>query len=157
MRCIAILYREQSERTRLAESHCLRASRPSSKIRQYSAMSMTPQRKRTPWRETVRVVAVIFLLLTCADLAFPQYCSEDNESVFRAQAASALSIHAQESADGPLHNQSTQDCFCCCSHVVSSPFVSFAHVSVISVATEPVAKDVPVTSVTDPYPPPRVA
>lgn len=97
-------------------------------------MPTKTQRKRTHWRETVRVLAILFLLLACADLAFPQLCAEDNEALFPSQAAATASFaHADATGEPQPHAPQTEDCFCCCSHVIStgtgSPLEALALVS----------------------------
>lgn len=95
-------------------------------------MRLERQQKRTLWRETVRVVAIMFLLLAIADLSFPQICSEDFEPLFPQRATSTFA-HADDSGVPLPHPTPTEDCFCCCSHIMSedsgSPLSKLAIVS----------------------------
>ena len=83
-------------------------------------MKTISQQKRTPWRATVRMVAIAFLLFAGADLAFPQVCGEEAEALFPSQGkASTTFAHEDDSGEPAPHAASTEDCFCCCSHIVS--------------------------------------
>lgn len=85
-------------------------------------MKARRQEKRTPWRETVRVIAVVFLLLATVDLAFPQLCGEDNGLLFPRQTAGSGPADDANLPGNPL--PPADDCFCCCSHILSADFVS---------------------------------
>lgn len=118
----------------------------------------TRQRKRTPWRETVRVLAVMFLLLACADLAFPQLCGEDNEPLFPTQASGSGFAHADASGEPQPHQPPAEDCFCCCSHILSaeatSPLTEMAMVSDSERMTQALVPLAPLTLL---FHPPRLA
>lgn len=78
----------------------------------------TQQRATGAWRTIMRVVAVLFLLLAAADLAFPEICRENKTSLSTSSAEMAV---AAAHTDGDASNQtSREDCFCCCSHIVSA-------------------------------------
>ncbi len=111
-------------------------------------MSTASQEKETYWRGTVRVVAVLFLLLTSADLAFPQFCPGDNRQWF-----------AQGESDQPKpHPAAAEDCFCCCSHLVSSSFASsLGALAILSSPDESAPAAVPAATLQLLFRPPRLA
>ncbi len=84
-------------------------------------------------REIFRVAALALLLLAVADLALPQLCGEANESLFAAETVAGAVGHADGSGESLPHQAPSEDCFCCCSHIVSedsaSPLHRFAIVS----------------------------
>lgn len=84
-------------------------------------------------QRVMRCVAILFLLYTAVDLAYPQICSEENFgeiaaseiSVFGASqsdvAASILSVSAGKGSQRNLPQEREsrdEDCFCCCAHIV---------------------------------------
>lgn len=75
-------------------------------------------RGRKHWRTIVRAAAVLLLMLAAADLALPQIC---RKNASRLPAAQAASLQAQQDG-GNRGSDETQreDCFCCCSHIVSA-------------------------------------
>lgn len=85
---------------------------------------MTEQnRQRSVWRTTLRVVATGLLLFAFADLSFPELCTEETGTLPSGIDAANIS-HAGESSDSAPGPSSVDDCFCCCSHVVSEPFAA---------------------------------
>lgn len=114
----------------------------------------------------VRVIAILFLVYTGADLTVPEFCGEemglrgfveaksDIESV--AAFATDSSEPRQDPPSEPTH--SDEDCFCCCTHVlpgyatapvaVSELNSVFAALRIIDVASPPLR---------GPYHPPRFA
>lgn len=114
--------------------------------------------KRTHWRATVRVVAVLFLLFACADLAFPEICSEDNARLLPQQTATTSFPHGDDSGEPQPHRSSTEDCFCCCSHIVSSSFESSLGALAILSSSDPgVAPSIPLAPLQLLFHPPRLA
>lgn len=99
----------------------------------------------------------MFLLFAAADLAFPQLCAEENESLFAVQKA-AMFAHAGESSDEQPHLPAAEDCFCCCSHIVSasmtSPLNALAIVSSPNVFPAPSVSAAPARHL---FRPPRLA
>lgn len=81
----------------------------------------------TRWRAMVRAVAFLFLVITGIDLAVPRLCGEENAPLFRVHSFAAT-------FDGPQDQQApalpTEDCFCCCSHVIATG----VHASLTSLA-----------------------
>jgi len=82
-----------------------------------------------------RGIAILFLLYTGVDIAFPQFCSEKlislaaaNESSLSESNKSAavtredvstVSVREDSQKNGPTDQKSQdEDCFCCCAHVV---------------------------------------
>jgi hypothetical protein len=101
----------------------------------------------------------MFLLLACADLAFPQLCGEDNEPLFPIRSATASTLaHADASGEQQPHQAPAEDCFCCCSHILSaestSPLTELAIVSDSERMTQP---GVPIAPLTLLFHPPRLA
>ena len=96
-------------------------------------MRVRTQEKRTAWRGTVRVIAVMFLLLAFGDLAFPQICGEDNAPLFPAQRDASAVATSGDSGEPHPEPMRAEDCFCCCSHIVAedsgSPLGQLAFVS----------------------------
>lgn len=120
-------------------------------------MPTRSKRTRTNWRHTVRVLAVTLLVLACADLAFPQICGEVNEPLFKQSGATTFA-HASDSGEPQPHRTPTEDCFCCCSHIVSAPTAA-----ALSVLTKISKSDLDVSPAVPPVPililfhPPRLA
>lgn len=90
-----------------------------------SAKPMKPTRTR--WRTTVRTVAFLLLVITAVDLAVPRLCGEESAPLFRLHSLAAT-FDAPQDQQAPA--PSTEDCFCCCSHVmgtkVHAPLTSLA-------------------------------
>ena len=120
-------------------------------------MRLEQREERTLWRATVRVVAIMFLLLAIADLSFPQICAEDFEPLFPQRATSTFA-HADDSGAPLPHPTPTEDCFCCCSHIMSedsgSPLSKLAVVSGSDPAVLPALPPNPVQLL---FRPPRLA
>ena len=118
----------------------------------------TRERKRTPWRETVRVLAAMFLLLACADLMFPQLCGEDNEPLFPIQSPASSFAHTDASGEPQPHRANTEDCFCCCSHILSAESTSpLTELAIVSDSERMTPPPVPVAPHTLLFHPPRLA
>ena len=75
----------------------------------------------------VRVIAILFLVYTGADLTVPEFCGEEMGIPRFVQATSptvngdaAFATDASESRqDSPSdRTHSEEDCFCCCTHVL---------------------------------------
>lgn len=116
----------------------------------------------------IRVIAILFLVYTGADLTVPEFCVEEMgiqrfdqaSSSTRAGSDAAFATNAngsrQDAPSEPTH--SDEDCFCCCAHVlpghgaapvsISELSPSFARLTVIDVASP---------SLKGPYHPPRFA
>lgn len=110
------------------------------------------------WRRTVRAVAVFFLLFACADLAFPEICSEDNARLLPQQSATTPFSHGDDSGEPQEHRSSTEDCFCCCSHIVSSSFDPSLGAPAIVSSSDPVAAPgIPLAPLQLLFHPPRLA
>lgn len=122
-------------------------------------MPTRSKRTRTIWRETYRVVAVLFLLLAAADLAFPQICGEANEPLFLEQSAAATTFdHADDSGEPQPHRRPTEDCFCCCSHIVSEDSAAtLSSLALISESDPNIPPGVPLAPIQLLFHPPRLA
>ena len=116
----------------------------------------------------VRVIAIMFLVYTGADLTVPEFCGEEMGIPRFAQTASSTGVRseaafatdASESRQDlpPEPTHSDEDCFCCCTHVlpghatapVDVPELTslFAPLRIIDVASPPLQ---------GPYHPPRFA
>lgn len=66
----------------------------------------------------LRAAAVLILMLAAADLAFPQICRENASRL--PTAPLAASLQAQQDEGSGNHDTQQEDCFCCCSHIVSA-------------------------------------
>ena len=120
-------------------------------------MRLERQQKRTFWRATIHVVALVFLLLAIADLSFPQICAEDFEPLFPQRAASTFA-HADDSGEPLPHPTPTEDCFCCCSHIMSEESGSpLSKLAVVSGSDPAVLPALPLDPVQLLFHPPRLA
>jgi hypothetical protein len=118
----------------------------------------------------LRVIAMLFLLHSAADMLFPQLCSE--EELFGASFNSAstatndrdlretFAVHRLNESPGdqnPDQQHREEDCFCCCAHVMPSPV--FANPAADLPLSRSVARRVflPSAPSDNPYHPPRLA
>lgn len=69
-------------------------------------------------RNLFRVAAVLLLMLGATDLAFPQICGEDSGPVFPQEQRASWSVG--EDGDPSRVPLREDDCFCCCSHILSA-------------------------------------
>ena len=74
-------------------------------------------RDRNRWRAVVRAVAVLILVMAAADMTFPSLCREKSSIP---AASSAMSILVSQTDDDSSDQTPREDCFCCCSHIVSA-------------------------------------
>lgn len=75
---------------------------------------------RTGWR---KYVVYVLLLWTLVDLSFPVLCGSEEISFPDQNAGVTLSASAYHAPDTePSKYNSDNDCFCCCSHIVPSPY-----------------------------------
>lgn len=112
-----------------------------------------PARRR--WCAIMHVVAFVFLVITAVDLASPQFCGEETAPLLRAPLSAAM-IDTDSHSQPPTSR--SEDCFCCCSHVV--------HVGIAARVTSPAilgatmraaAPQVPLTTPRPLFHPPRAA
>ncbi len=115
----------------------------------------------------VRVIAILFLVYTGADLTLPEFCGEEMgiRGFVQAKSTDTGSVAAfatdssepmQDPPSEPTH--SDEDCFCCCIHVLPGHAIApvgiselssgFAALKLIDVASPPLQ---------GPYHPPRFA
>ncbi|HJQ36038.1 MAG TPA: hypothetical protein VKB93_02760 [Thermoanaerobaculia bacterium] len=120
-------------------------------------------RSRSPRpRHIWRVAALALLLLAAADLTLPQLCAEDSQSLRMAQRQHDSSASVQiVAAPGDLaaaERESSHDCFCCCSHVLS-PAVAVHLVAFDLIESSKLVRpvDIAVTFFPAPFHPPRLA
>lgn len=85
-----------------------------------------PKKVTSP--HVVRVIAILFLVFTGADLTVPEFCSEEIGLPKFVQATSSTGLGSkaafatdpgeseQDPPSKPTH--SDEDCFCCCTHVL---------------------------------------
>lgn len=124
--------------------------------------------KKVMTARVVRVIAILFLVYTGADLTVPEFCGEEMGIPRFIQAtASTGNGSVVAFATGPTESRqdppsepthSNEDCFCCCTHVlpghatapVAVPELNsvFAALRIIDVASPPLQ---------GPYHPPRFA
>ncbi len=124
--------------------------------------------KRVMTARVVRVIAILFLVYTAADLTVPEFCDEEMGFPRFAQTASSTGLRSeaafasdasesrQDLPSEPTH--SDEDCFCCCTHVLPGhvaasvdvpEFTSlFTALRIIDLASPPLK---------GPYHPPRFA
>ena len=109
-------------------------------------------------REVFRVAALALLLLAVADLSLPQLCAEDNESLFATQSTPATVGHADRSGEPLPHQAPSEDCFCCCSHIVSEDAASpLYQLAIVSGSGRIAPPSVPTPPVQLLFHPPRLA
>lgn len=77
-----------------------------------------------------RMVAVFFLLWTAVDLTIPSVCAIDQQpGSGNARRESTVLTAGGSTQTAP--NDGTEDCFCCCHHVMSTAaWVPIAHVDI---------------------------
>lgn len=123
------------------------------------------------WRTRfVRFTAVFFLLYTFADITLPQYfCSSDAELVFNNNSVNVIDNEADENNNETIisSNQQdqqkqeemphTEDCFCCCAHVLLGLSFTPPYVPYDKYPIEIIKPDsIPNPSIPLPYHPPRI-
>lgn len=117
------------------------------------------------------MVALLFLFHTGVDLLFPQLCNEGpvNITVDQSEAVSKETINDETSAlvavslpdsgeDRRSDPPRDEDCFCCCTHVMTSPcFVNPGNAELKISAS--LYQEIPILSAppNNPYHPPRFA
>lgn len=123
----------------------------------------------------VRAVAVFFLLFTAADIALPQYfCGEEIGGLpLKSRAAAAGATGNREVGDSafvsrpdnsrpdqpsdPQQDQHSEDCFCCCAHVLPSLCINGAKVAELrSPAYPSMSGSIPSPPAKSTYHPPRI-
>lgn len=119
----------------------------------------------------VRFIAVFFLLYTFADITLPQYfCSSDAELVFNNNSVNVVYKESwNDDTETTISNNQqdqheqeekphTEDCFCCCAHVLPSLSFISPHVHYDKYPIEIIQLDsIPNPSIPLPYHPPRMA
>ena len=106
----------------------------------------------------MRVIAVVFLLLAIADLAFPQICGEDSEPLFPARTAASAVVPASDAGEPQPAPMPVEDCFCCCSHIVAEDSASpLDQLAIVSGSGRIAPSAVPVAPVQVLFHPPRLA
>lgn len=86
-------------------------------------------RRRVMTERVVRVIAILFLVYTGADLTVPEFCREEmgipkfvssssstDTGIGEAYATDTSESRQQDLPSEPTH--SDEDCFCCCTHVL---------------------------------------
>lgn len=117
------------------------------------------------WRRGLAVFLLVFTLfdLVLLDTFAPQFCDGEISSFsvintppppdtlqFRTTTPPCSESPAQSE---PLE----EDCFCCCSHIIPSPFVSVAHLNLGSPPAESSLNSLPSAPPRDAFHPPRIA
>ncbi|HYR28037.1 MAG TPA: hypothetical protein VEU30_06195 [Thermoanaerobaculia bacterium] len=104
------------------------------------------------------MIAVVFLLLAVADLAFPQICGEDSEPLFPARTAASAVIPADDPGEPEPAPARAEDCFCCCSHIVAEDSPSpLGQLAIVSGSGRIAPPSVPIAPVQVLFHPPRLA
>ena len=110
---------------------------------------------RTRWRTIVRAVAFLFLVITGFDLALPRLCGEENAPLFRVHSLAAADDAAQDQQPSPLP---TEDCFCCCSHVLATAgHAPLASLTLLTVRDTRASSRIPLPPIRLHFHPPRIA
>ncbi len=131
---------------------------------------MTSHRPSKPLMtaRVVRVIAILLLVYTGADLTVPQFCSEEMGLRKFAEASASTDIRteaafatgASESTQDPPSERthSDEDCFCCCAHVLPGHATAMVAVPELN-SGFPALKKIDVASppLQGPYHPPRFA
>ncbi len=116
----------------------------------------------------VRVIAILFLVYTGADLTVPQFCSEEMGIPTFAEASASTGIRtdapfatdASESSQDPPSERthSDEDCFCCCAHVLPGHATAPVAVPELKPSFRALKKiNVASPTLQSPYHPPRFA
>jgi len=120
--------------------------------------------------QLMRVIAMLFLLHSGADMLFPQLCNE--EVLFGGSFSTVLSSNDSEAGklfavssssefpDGPRSDPQhrEEDCFCCCAHVMPSPVFASPEDAELVISRSTVARiSIPSAPSENPYHPPRLA
>jgi hypothetical protein len=115
------------------------------------------QMKSERWRVVVRAVAFGFLLFAVTDLTFASWCQEDSAPLFAAPAPQPAMGHTDVPHESEQHPASTEDCFCCCSHIVSEDLSApLGAPALLSVPHETARPSVPAAPVRHLFRPPRL-
>lgn len=135
-----------------------------------SNLSLNSIRKRR--RRVVRLIALLFVLYTGADILLPQYFCGGEEvgdlplqsvvlasSSAKPDTANAISepdnSQTGESQDQAPHEE---DCFCCCAHVLPGMgFTACVSARAINVSAIPIVNSPPSPELPNAYRPPRFA
>lgn len=116
-----------------------------------------------------RAVALFFILFTFADLSVPQLCCEElgGSSLPSASLASSYNqsdeLSLSAASGQPRHNQSQnteesdEDCFCCCSHIVPGSHYNVALLELNTPVTNPAERFLPTSPPDTPFHPPRLS
>lgn len=116
----------------------------------------------------VRVIAILFLLYTGADLTVPQFCGEEmgipkfTQTIASADSSSraAFATSEKNSREDPPseRSHSDEDCFCCCAHVLPGHATAMVANSELKSTLAALQKiDLASPSLQSPYHPPRFA
>lgn len=116
-----------------------------------------------------RAVALFFILFAFADLSVPQLCCEElgGSSLPSASLASSnnqsdelsLSLASGRPQQNPSKNteESDEDCFCCCSHIVPGSHFNVALLEMKSAVTNPADNFLPTSPPDAQFHPPRLS
>jgi hypothetical protein len=117
-----------------------------------------------------RALAILLLAFTFGDLALvdtlaPQLCDGKMSGLTLAGAADSstneparLAAPGQPCPESPSEPESfEEDCFCCCSHIIHSPFVSVAHLNLGLPPGDLALVSLPSAPPRDTFHPPRLA
>ncbi len=117
--------------------------------------------------QLLRVIAILFLLHSGADMLFPQLCNEESfggslsSTLVSSTHSDVLAVTAsselpREQPSDPQHTD--EDCFCCCAHVMPSPVFESPDDAELVISRSTVARiSIPSAPSDNPYPPPRLA
>lgn len=108
---------------------------------------------RVCWRTIVRLTALLFLVLTAADLTVPRLCREIDAPLFRASPFDSWFATSDDRKP-----TSSEDCFCCCSHIMRSEILpSLSPLLFVSDSAPACALPFPVAPASLHFRPPRAA
>ena len=114
-------------------------------------------------------IAVFFILFAFTDLSLPQICSEElGGRCLQGVSQPGLSDRARElsvsESSGQTEQQpsqntegSSEECFCCCSHIVPGSHFCVDLFELESLVTAAVNHSLPTSSPNNPFHPPRIS
>jgi hypothetical protein len=139
-------------------------------LQTFSCMKLALNIREFRRSQLLRVIAMLFLLHSGADMLFPQLCNEEvlfggsfstvlasnNDSeVRKAFAINNSSQFPDDQPSDPQHRD--EDCFCCCTHVMPSPVFASPDDAELVISRSTVDRIfIPAAPSDNPYHPPRL-
>jgi hypothetical protein len=112
---------------------------------------------RTKTRGIYRCVALVFLAWTLTDIAVPDLCLGDADTIANSTRDQSFVQGSPVRPSGPSDSlfHRDDDCFCCCSHVLPASFVRVEMLTILASIGETAAPDTPAITPRPLFRPPR--